>query len=332
MTSETTLRARAFVAEHTPAAQGLGTALAELIDDPDAFLRVLREGLEGLADERHADAQAAIAPGSGKVIGVRWPLISAVAGQLRRPLAESSSSSALWLAERLATADEHELRLFSHVPLRRALEDDPERAWQLMRRLARAATDWVAVDSLAQLYAQGVLAERFRWAELEQLVYSQHRWERRLVGSTVATLPFRLPAHRRRELLGSPGLTLIKSLLGDPEPDVQRALSWALRSWYGVDPQATARLLHDEAEVAQRTDDGQRAWVLRDALSLPAIDGRLATQVRATLEGVRRRPGATSTSAAAKAAAEFAGYTELTDRAVAAQGQRQAGALSGSRR
>jgi 3-methyladenine DNA glycosylase AlkD len=204
------------------------------------------------------------------------------------------------------------------------LEDDPERSWQLMRRLARAASDWVAVDSLAQLYAQGILAEPFRWAELEQLIYSQHRWERRLVGSTLATLPYRLPRHRRTELRGTPGLTLIKSLLGDAEPDVQKSLSWALRSWYGVDPQAVAALLLAEGETARRTEDGHRAWVLRDALTLPAMDKRLANDVRSVLEGVRRRPDAPSTSAAAREARAFHGLEAFSDAAVAAQGERQA--------
>ena len=323
MTSEATKRARAFVAEKTPEAQGLGQALAELIDDPEAFSDVLRDGFERLADPFYADAQTTIAPGSGTVIGVRWPLVNAVDGQLRRPLAESSSASALWLAQRLSTADEHEIRLFSHVPLKRALEDDPERSWQLMRRLARAADDWVAVDSLAHLYAQGLLAERFRWAELEQLVYSRHRWERRLVGSTLASIPFRLPSHRRAELRATPGLTLIKSLIGDAEPDVQKALSWALRSWYGVDPAGVAQFLRDEAELARAGDDGHRAWVLRDALTLPQLDRRLAVDVRTALDGVRRRPGAPSSSRAAREAAAFRGLDELTDRAIDKQGERQ---------
>jgi 3-methyladenine DNA glycosylase AlkD len=311
------------VAEQTPAAQGLGRALVELIDDPESFLAVLREGFTGLADPVYAAEQERVAPGSGATIGVRWPLVKAVAAQLRAPLAESSSASALWLAERLATAAEHELRLFSHVPLRRALADDPERSWQLLRRLARAAGDWIAVDSLAHLYAQGILAERFRWAELEQLVYSQQRWERRLVGSTVATIPFRLPRHRRAELAATPGLMLIKSLLGDAEADVQRALSWALRSWYGVDTRAVEGLLLDEAMAARKGDDGHRAWVLRDALSLPAMDRRVAADVREELAGIRRRADAPSTSTAAAAAAAFRDLDELTERALAEQGDRQ---------
>ena len=323
MTSEITRRAQAFVAERLPEARGLGLALAELIDEPEEFVSVIREGLRGLADPAYAAEQERVAPGSGQVFGVRNPLMAALAGQLRQPLKQSSSSSALWLAERLATEDEREVVLFSHVALHRALPDDPERTWQLMRRLARHAKDWVSVDELAELFAKGILLERFRWAELEQLIYSADKWERRLVGSTVARLPFELPRHHRASISGTPGLMLIKSLIGDAEPDVQKSLSWALRSWNEVDPLGVAHLLREEAQTARTADDGHRAWVVRDALTWPGTDKGLASQIRGTLDGVRRRPGAPSTSSASAVAGAFAGFEQMSEQAVALQGERQ---------
>ncbi len=47
--------------------------------------------------------------------------------------------SALHLAQRLTETEHRDLRLYAHVPLRRALLDDPEMTWQLMRRLGRRA-------------------------------------------------------------------------------------------------------------------------------------------------------------------------------------------------
>ena len=323
MPSAITERANAFVAEHSSEAQGLGRQLAELVEEPEDFVQVLREGLERLADEEYAAAQERIVPGTGAIFGVRSPLLTAIARQVRPALKEAPASIALWLAERLATEAERELVLFSHVALARALPDDPERSWQLMRRLARAANEWVSVDELATLYAQGILRERFRWAELEQLVYSADKWERRLVGATIARLPFELPKNRRSELATSPGLTIIKSLVGDAEPDVQKALSWALRSWNEVDQHGVTALLRDEAEIAARTDDGNRGWVVRDALTWPGTDPRLIGEIRNTLEGVRRRPSSTSTSTASAVAGAFAGLEQLSDQAVAMQGDRQ---------
>jgi 3-methyladenine DNA glycosylase AlkD len=321
--SATTDRANAFVAERLPEARGLGQALAELIADPEQFVAVLRDGLADLADRDYAEAQERIVPGTGAAFGVRSPLLAAIARQVRPALRESSSSLSLWLAERLATEEERELVLFSHVALARALEDDPERSWQLMRRLARRASEWVSVDELAILFAQGIVGEPFRWAELEQLVYSADKWERRLVGSTIARLPYELPKHRRAGLAGTPGLTLIKSLLGDAETDVQKALSWALRSWNEVDQAGVAALLREEAQKAQQTDDGNKAWVLRDALTWPGTDPRLAAEIRTTLEGVRRRPGGASTSEASAVAGAFAGLDQLSEQAIAMQGDRQ---------
>jgi 3-methyladenine DNA glycosylase AlkD len=321
--SETTERANAFVAAHLAEARGLGQALTDLIDDPEAFVATLRDGLERLGDNAYATEQERVAPGSGAVFGVRNPLLAAIARQLREPLRQSSSSSALWLAERLSTENEREIVLLSHVALARALESDPERTWQLMRRLAHAAKDWIRIDELAELFAKGILLERFRWAELEQLVYSSDKWERRLVGSTIARLPFELPRHLRHQLAGMPSLTVIKSLIGDAEPDVQKALSWALRNWNEVDQAGVATLLRDEATVARKADDGHRAWVLRDALTWPGTDPLVARDVRAELDGIRKRPGGPSTSPASEIAGAFAGIDRLADQAVAIQGSRQ---------
>jgi 3-methyladenine DNA glycosylase AlkD len=320
--SDVTARAQAFVAERLPEARGLGATLAELIDEPDEFVATMRDGFARLADPAYAAEQERVAPGSGAVFGVRQPLLGAVAGQIRPALRAGTSSSALYLAERLVTEEEREIVLFSHEPLARALPQDPERTWQLMRRLARRASDWISVDELAELYARGILLEKFRWAELEQLVYSADRWERRLVGSTVARLPFELSKARRSTLTSTPSLTLIKSLIGDAETDVQKALSWALRSWNEVDQAGVERFLRDEAETARSTDDGYRAWVVRDALTWPGTNPDLAAEVRKSLEGVRRR-GGPSTSAASEVASSFAGLEQLADQAVSIQGDRQ---------
>jgi 3-methyladenine DNA glycosylase AlkD len=323
LTSNTTLRAQALVAERLPEARGLGEALGELVDQPEEFVLAARDGLSALADEPYRAEQARVAPGTGAVFGVRNPLLAAVARQLKAALKGGSDASALWLAERLVIEPEREFTILAHTCLLRSLPSDPERTWQLMRKLARAAQEWISVDSLAELFAAGILREHYRWAELEQLVYSASRWERRLVGSTVARLPYELGRADRRRLLNTPALTLITTLIGDAEPDVQKALSWALRSWLEVDPNGVRELIRAEATDALRTNDGHKAWVLRDALTAPAIDASFAAEIRARLEGVRRDARKPSTSQAAEAARGFAGYERLTDATLEQQGVRQ---------
>ena len=63
------------------------------------------------------------------------------------------------------------------------------------------------------------------------------------------------------------GLVILGLLIGDAEPDVQKALSWAFRSMALVDREATTTALAQHAERAARDGDGHRAWVIRDALA-----------------------------------------------------------------
>jgi 3-methyladenine DNA glycosylase AlkD len=307
------------VAELRPQAHSLGAALGELVDDPEAFVAVLTDGLQGLADDGYAAEQERVAPGSGATIGVRWPLLHTMESALRPSLAAASAASVLSLAQRLAAAETREVRLVALPCLRRSLPDEPERSWQLMRRLGARAGDWISVDSLADVFAQGVLAEGFRWAELELLVYSARRMERRLVGSTLARIPHVLPRAQRHLLDAGPALALVGELMGDADDQVQKALSWALREWSRIDAAAVTAFLTAEAERARAAGDGHRAWVVRDSLANLAVDD--AERLRERVAGVRRQPRSPSTSRAQQAAAAFA-LGALADRVVEPQGDR----------
>jgi 3-methyladenine DNA glycosylase AlkD len=211
----------------------------------------------------------------------------------------------LFVADRLLRETELEPRWFAFGLLERLIADDPERTWQLLRRAAREASDWITVDSLAHPVGKGILNESYRWAELDQLVYSPSRWERRLIGSTVATMPFIDHRLGRQPAVAAHGLDLVRQLLGDDEPDVQKGLAWALRSLTLVDSGAVAAFCEVESIRAAATSDGHRAWVVRDALHKVAPEA--ADPIRARLDGIRRRSGAPATSIAAAAAARFGG-------------------------
>lgn len=315
--------ASAFVAAHLDEATALGERLAELIDRPGEYLAALTEGLEGLAEPGYLEMVTRACPQTPARYLVRGALAEAMAKPVKAALAEGSSMSALQLAQVLAAADHRDLRLQAHDPLRRALSEDPEMSWQIMRRLGRAAEDWIATDSLADLWARGILAERFRWAELEQLLYSQQTYERRLVPATLATLPHRLPKARRSELRPEAverTLELMRQLMGDAEVMVQKALSWAIREWTPVDEEAVAAFLRAETAIAADGRDGARAWVIRDSLSRQPDP--LAAELRSSLEGIRRDAKAPSTSIASAHAAAFAEALEVSNDAVAAQGDR----------
>ncbi len=225
--SEAGARAAAFVAQHRHEATELGERLCDLIDEPSAFLDALRQGLLRLADPEFDAMAERVSPGTASTYVVRAPLLEAVRGPLERALAEGSSIPALQLGEHLSEAEDRDLRLFALPCLRRSLQQDPEQTWQVLRRMGRRAGDWVEVDSLADLWARGILAERFRWAELEQLLYSQQVYERRLIGATLATMPHRVPSGQAR-----------------------RAPARRRRARAGADPPAHGRCRGDGAEGA----------------------------------------------------------------------------------
>jgi 3-methyladenine DNA glycosylase AlkD len=241
---------------------------------------------------------------------VRWPLLAGVARGFRQATRHDRPTSLLFVADRLFREPHLEARWFAFELLDRTLREDPERTWQLLRRAAREAADWITVDSLAHPYGIGIAAESYRWAELEQLVFSPSRWERRLIGSTIATMTHgnRRTGHDRD--LASRALPLLEQLMGDAEPDVQKALAWAYRSLAQIDPVATTAALRHEADLAIADDDGHRAWVVRDSLAkLAPAD---ADDLRARLAGIRKRPGARSTSEAALTAERFGALPDPT--------------------
>lgn len=321
--SEATARANAFVSTHLGEATTLGERCADVIGEPEAFVAELAEGLATLGDPDYTAMTARVSPEVPAELMVRGPLVEAVQRPLKVALREASSMTALHLAGRLVGERQRSLRLFAVPCLRRSLAQDPEQTWQLMRRMARGAEDWIEVDTLAEVWARGVLAEGFRWAELEQLVYSERTYERRLVGATLATIPHRVPSDRREALrtdVAGDALDLLRQLMGDAEVMVQKALSWAVREWTAVDPEAVALFLAAEAELAARTRDGARAWVIRDSLSKQRAE--LAADLRTQLEGIRRDRSAPSTSIASTRATAFAAALATSNDAVAAQGDR----------
>jgi 3-methyladenine DNA glycosylase AlkD len=307
-TSAATARAVAFVADHKAAAEALGTDLADHIQDPDAFAGALRKGLAALADPEYQEGQHFVAPGLGTSHGVRWPLLAAVIRGFKAATRQDRPTSLLFLADRLYREEHLEARWFAFALLERTLQDDPERTWQLLRRGAREAADWITVDDLAHPYGIGIAAELYRWAELEQLVFSPSRWERRLVASTIATMTHGNRRTGRGPEVVEHALPLLEQLIGDAEPDVQKALSWAYRSLAQIDRERTTAALRSEMETAVATEDGHRAWVIRDSLS--KLDPADADELRDRLAGIRRRPGAPPTSVAAGLANRFGGMPD----------------------
>ena len=208
-----------------------------------------------------------VAPGIGTVHGVRRPLLAAVARGFRHETRHDRPTTLLFIADRLFHEPHLEARWFAFGLLERTLAADPERTWQLLRRAAREAGDWITVDDLAHPYGIGIDAEPYRWAELEQLVYSPSRWERRLIGSTIATM-----THGNRRTGREPGCSsrrrsaCSKRSWATPSRTSRRRSPGRIDRWPSAIRRRPPSALRREADIAIADDDGHRAWVVRDSL------------------------------------------------------------------
>ena len=227
--------AATILARHESRATELGAGLADFIHDPNAFAASISAAFREMADPEYRDGQQWVAPGIGPTHGVRTPLQVGLRRAFEKASRRASPSELLSICDRLLREPEREARWFAISTLQRTLPSDPERTWQLLRRAAAEADDWITVDDLAHPYGKGILAEPYRWAELEQLTVSPSRWERRLVGSTIATMPYVNRRLGRDPEVVDHALPLLATLIGDAEADVQKALSWAYRSMAFVD-------------------------------------------------------------------------------------------------
>ncbi len=300
--SATTVASQRFIAEHMAKAVALGDHLADLAETPNAFLADIHKGFAQMSDPASADGIRAVAPTIGPVLGVRLPLLEATFKQFRKCIKDVPAAGLFDIADRLLREEDAEFHWFGMWMLERLLAADTERTWQMMRRAARDAGDWISVDTLAHPYALGLLLESKRWSDVQQLVHSSSRWERRLVGATVATLPHIKRVGAKDKSVAGRCLMLIGQLMGDPEPDVQKALSWALRSLAPIDPAGVVAFATKEAETARTTKDGGRAWVIKDAL--PKLPPEAQSTLRPILAGVRRRASAPSQIQAAASAVD----------------------------
>jgi 3-methyladenine DNA glycosylase AlkD len=302
--SATTVAANRFVAEHLDEARSLGERLPALVGDPRAFAATLGSGYASLGDPVYVTGVRSVTPGLGPIFGVRQPLMQTAHRAFSRGSKRAPAAAQLDCVAQLFHEEHRELRWFALWMLGRLLADEPDRVWGFLREGAAQADEWITVDTLAHPWGEGILADPARWDELERLLASPSRWERRLVGSTVATMPHKRAGKVQGPVIRDRGLALMGRLIGDAEPDVQKALSWALRSLADVDRPAATAFLDQEARTARAAADGNRAWVIRDTFNkLAAAD---AARLRTELDGIRRRPGAPSTSLAAASAASAA--------------------------
>ncbi len=117
--------------------------------------------------------------------------------------------------------------------------------WEICDQLAMRAIVFLAVQNPAEMFSL-----MHNWSR------STHLWIRRL---SIATLP---PYIRAKHNESERCLKLIDEVMQDPEKDVKKAASWALREISKKDPEAVFEFLKKWAH----TDNKNTKWIIKDGM------------------------------------------------------------------
>ena len=142
-----------------------GRELAELVGDPTSFAARLHTAFADLAEPEYRIGQERVAPGIGPTHGVRLPYQAALRRALTKATRDDSPSNLVLVADRLLREPELEARWLAMAIIERTVLTDPERSWQLIRRAAADADDWITVDTLAHPAGKGILHQPHRSAQ-----------------------------------------------------------------------------------------------------------------------------------------------------------------------
>ena len=294
---------------HGRRAEALGRGSAEHIHDPAASREPLHDALSrGSPIRSTSRASTASRRASGPTHGVRWPLLAAVLRGLQGGDATRAAATLLFLADRPPRTSRRSRRAGSRSACSSGpFADEPERTLAAApprrargRRLghgrrarppvrhaasSRSPTAGPSSSSSSTRRPAGSAASSARRSRRCPHVRPRRRAASRRRRARPGAPR---PAHRRRR-----ARTSRRRSRGPP---VARRRSTSPRPW---------RCLRTEAATAAATDDGHRAWVIRDACR--SSPRRSRSELKDALGSIRSRRDQPNTSVAAATAAGFLG-------------------------
>ncbi|MSO64735.1 MAG: DNA alkylation repair protein [Alphaproteobacteria bacterium] len=210
--------------------------------------RWIRAALVEAADPRYRTQIERLVPGI-RTIGVRVPRIRAiVAGfaKAHRAFDFASARALLDTCGASASRDEMLTGLFLVGRHKRVL---PGLAWPRLAVWLKAVDNWEACDQLAMGVAAPCIAGNpALFAKLLGLTTNQNHWARRFAVATAAAL------NQKGRAMHEEALRVCEPLLADPEPMVEKAVTWAIREVSRKEPAlALAFLRRHRAGLSLRT-------------------------------------------------------------------------------
>lgn len=216
------------------------------------------KGLELIKAEQRAQYES---------IGIPVPILKDIGKTIAKP-AGKDVDHFLPLAQLLWDEYGREGRVISVIVFGAMELTDPERIVPVIQKMCRTCITWEDVDRLAMDALEPVVRKQPQtWlAAMEDWLHDESKWNRRAAITVIGRLPLKAPAY------ASQSIASCEILLGDPDLDVKRAVSFALRLCAKVSPE----LVRDFLGQRVPPTDPARTWVLCDVIR--SLDKKLLPQ------------------------------------------------------
>jgi len=192
-----------------------------------------------------------------QAVGAPVPVLTAIGQEIGRPARKDVAAFAP-LMRLLWESYGREGRIVAVVALGPMEVAEPEAIVALLRDLAESCAFWEDCDQLAMKALEPVLRrDPERWLEpIGDWVLDENKWVRRAGLTALGRLPMKAPAYTAR------CVELEAPALGDPDSDVKRALSFALRQNARGQVEPVKELIRAHAA----TTDPHALWVMCDVI------------------------------------------------------------------
>jgi len=192
-----------------------------------------------------------------KALGVPVPALTEIGKEIGK-VARRRVDEFLPLARLLWEQGGREGRLVACIFLGDMELAAPEKVLPLILELAPSCLTWEECDQLAMRALEPIVRKRPDQflGTMEEWVRHESKWVRRAGVTVIARLPMKRPEYT------STCLGMVEPLLGEGDPDVRRAVSFAVRMAARGDPTCVVDFIESQFH---RTDPDS-IWVLCDAM------------------------------------------------------------------
>lgn len=229
------------------------TVILSKSSEPVQITREITSLFQVFRDEAYAAGCPRFVPGAAHIIGVRVPILQAMARPLRR-YAKSEPSAAAELLHELWRANTHEHKLLAILLLKGLAGSSPKMARALLDELLPQLTDWAVVDMLAGCLAPLLSLDHEQalgWGRV--WLKSEQTWVRRL-GMVIV-----VPLCRDKKVDYRQLADHLELARGETHPTQLKALGWCWREIGKRESELVFEQLQAWA-TSERRQDRRVAW------------------------------------------------------------------------